>query len=708
MVPYVLSILLGAFLLFGSQPFAARVLLPAFGGSPAVWNTCLVFFQCLLLLGYLYAHAITRLGRWQRTALHVVVVLLPLALLPPHLELTAAPAQAWPVPRLLGALFLLLGPMFFVLSTNSTLVQWWYARRGHGDPYFLYAASNTGSLVALLAYPLLLEPALGLGEQGTWLTLGYLVFALLTLGLLARSWGAEGASSSASGPAPPSPPPRRRNGWVLRSAVGSSLLLGVSLQITTDLAPNPLLWVVPLALYLLSFIIAFGVERLPRRALTTATALVVVLALGRQLLGIAEPSWLVLSLPLATLFLGCLVLHGDLASSRPAPQHLTAFYLWISLGGFLGGFLANLVAPMIFDRVAEYPLALLLLVVLLREPGDWGRWRADLRSPAALAFLLLLLGWAATLIWGWSRHASQEDAVLELALCLPLVLGLLVRRRVGLLELAVGSAVVLAWVGMPSGGQVLAVERSFFGVSRVVQEGDLRRLMHGTTMHGSQFTRGDAQHDPSSYYHPHAPMGQAMTVQPPGARIGVVGLGAGSIAALGKAGQHIVFYEIDPLVEQLAREYFSFLADSPAQVEVRLGDARVTLQTEAPGDYDLLILDAFSSDAVPLHLLSREAIQLYLRHLAPQGVLLAHISNRHLDLLPVFRDHARSLRLAGVTCFYHPTHEERTQGAWASQVVALSRSAASLGDLPQCWQPLTTGRSVRWTDDHAGVWMVMR
>jgi SAM-dependent methyltransferase len=694
------SILASALLLFLIEPMVAKALLPLYGGSPAVWNTCLLFFQGLLLAGYAYAHFAGRyLGRRGHLVLHAALLLLPIALLPPHLPSGGPPPSAWPVPSLLLALALAVGLPFFILSTNSSMVQAWHAARSGRSPYFLYAASNAGSFVALMAYPFLVEPLAGTRAQLRGWSIGYLAFVAISAPALWGAWRARATSEEAR---PRPAPAARRWRWALRAAVPSSLLLAVSLRITTDVAAIPLFWVLPLALYLVTFILAFW-PRLPfpRRALVVVGALGIALQLGVPSLGRGQ-LWLSLAQPLALLLVGGWLCHGDLARDRPEPEQVTEYYLWIAVGGFAGGVFGNLVAPLLFNSIAEFPLSLALLAILFSVGDDHGATFAkELRRPATwlrlVATGMLFLVWV-ILAYRWETPPAWFGNLPMWLLFASLLLGWLPGQFAAA---SLCSALLSAFV-VVSGIRIVEAKRSFFGVARVREDGGKRRLVHGTTWHGMQRLGNPT---PLLYYVPLSPLSRAASLQPDGANLAVVGLGTGSVAHYVRTGQTLRFYELDPIIEPLARRWFTFLDDSAGQVSVQLGDARLTLAELPEASLDMLLVDAFSSDAIPVHLMTVEAVQMYMARLKPDGFVVFHISNRHLDLKPVLRAIAKNLKLSAAVVEFDPDEEDD-----ASQVeaVALARSRAPLQKLyDRSWEPLGRGREVLWTDDRSSLLSVI-
>ena len=703
----VVSVFTSAFLLFLVEPMIAKMELPRFGGSPAVWNTCLVFFQILLLAGYGYSHfAARRMSLRNQLLVHGVLLLLPLAVLPPTLSAHTPPPGVWPVPSLVVALTVAVALPFLLLSTNASLVQHWYALGAGGEPYFLYSASNAGALIALLSYPLLIEPGLGLTWQRRGFAVGYVLFVALSGAFMWRVWRARGAQSThdsarepaASDPALLTPPTTRaRLRWAGRAAVASALLLAVSLRIATDVASVPLLWVVPLGLYLVSFIVAFLPRgRYPRRALSLAAAYLIAVEIAPP---VQDLPWLQLALPLALLFVGCWVCHADLAEDRPAPAHLTDFYLWVAVGGCVGGLFCNLVAPLLFRSVAEYPIALVLLAFVLAVGDQPGALVRALRRPAPYVGLLAL----ALVAFGgaWLAQRSGQAWLRPVSLGV-LLLALIARKIVWVFPVA-ALVFATALLNVPLTGSRLAAERSFFGTLRVVQLGANRALIHGTTYHGMQQTE-PLRKEPLLYYHRASPLTEIMRAQPPGARIAITGLGTGGLAAWSQPGQSVTYYELDPTIEPIARRWFTYLADSPASLRTVVGDARLTLPEAPAHGFSLVFLDAFSSDAVPVHLLTIEALQLYLDKLAPSGVLAFHISNRYLDLARVLRGDARALGLASAIRRFRPTPAQQEDGASPIDVVLLAREESALTPFRATgWLPLGATPSTTWTDDRSSL-----
>ena len=736
------AVTLNAFLLFAVEPLVARLILPLLGGTPAVWNTCMVFFQAVLLAGYAAAHGLSR-----RLPLRTQAALYPWLLLPAFLVLPiglresvlqSVPREGNPIPWLLGLLALVVGLPFFALATTGPLLQKWFAGTDHPaarDPYFLYAASNFGSMAALISYPLLMEPRLRLAAQSWLWTAGYWLLAALTLGCALRL---ERARRTEARPATAGDEDggerltlRRRLRWVALAFVPSSLLLGVTTYLSTDIATIPLLWIVPLALYLLTFILVFARRPvvshwLVKRVLPIGILVLLVLLLAE---GAQPPIVVTVTLHLLVFFVAGLFCHGELARNRPSPRYLTEFYLWLAAGGVLGGLFNALVAPLVFPRVYEYPLMLVPLALLRPGPAQTrpvSRW-LDYLLPALLGGLTagLILGWplldpvVVKLITRASGVKPPATFRVGILFGLPAILCYCLEPR--LVRFALGVAAVMAASVLYSGGQgrPLHTERSFFGVLRVTVDptGTFYQLVHGNTIHGRELIAlpaGQERHEPLSYYHQRGPIGDVFKKVRPrfrDARVGVVGLGVGAMAWYAEPDEEWTFYEIDPAVKRLASDttYFTYLSECRAgKLEVVLGDARLRLREAPAHHFQVLVLDAFSSDAVPVHLLTREALEVYLSKLAPGGVVAFHTSNRFLDLRPVLADLARD---TGLVCRCRDDlaifGDEAARGRDPSQWVVMAANPADLGTLARnvFWDDLikTTPPGLVWTDDYSNI-----
>jgi hypothetical protein len=751
-VLFSVTLFLSAGLLFWVQPLVGKMLLPLLGGTPSVWNTCLLFFQAALLGGYAYALASTRWLAWRgQVALHATLfaaaaLSLPLAVA----GWSAGPGEASPVAWLLKTLLVTVGPPFFVLSASAPLLQKWFTRTraaSASDPYFLYAASNAGSLAALLGFPLLLEPTWTLGEQGRAWSLAYGALALLLLACAyaarrPRPTGDEREAPGVveeEGAAPLSL--KRRLRWALLAFVPSSLVLGVTTYITTDVAAVPLLWVVPLALYLLSFVVVFARRRLLSTALATRLLPPAAVLLGIVYLsGATQPAWFLILFHLLFLFAAAAVCHGQLADDRPPPRHLAEFYLWLSAGGAAGGLFNALLAPLLFDSVVEYPLVVVLACYL--RPGFSANWlnvlklktgarpddandEDEARSPRRVvlyeaAAVLVFFVLAAVLADVAPRLDLKAVERAALALGLPLFLlnhfagGRPLRFALGL------AAVMLASTFFgPQPGRTLYADRNFFGALRVRDDSSgSHSFLHGSTLHGRQFTDPARACEPLTYYHRLGPLGVvfdefARRDGTTARSVAVVGLGTGASAAYAREGESWTFYEIDPSVVRLARDprLFTYLtACTPAPPRVVLGDARLRLREAPDASYGLVILDAFSSDAVPAHLLTREALDLYLSKLAPGGLVVFHTSNRSLELERVVGGIARDAGLVArvyTDTKYDPA-EERDPSEWVV-VARREEDLGALGGDPR-WTPLdeSRGKLEVWRDDFSNVARVIK
>jgi hypothetical protein len=713
---YGTAIFTGASLVFVIQPMVAKMLLPSFGGTPAVWAISLVFFQAVLLAGYSFAHISIRLfGVRRQPLVQLVLLLLPLAALPIGLPAHAAPgAHHDPNLWLLWVLAVAAGIPFFVITTSSPILQRWFSASGHSasrDPYFLYAAGNVGSLLGLLAYPTLIEPRLTLSEQAQMWAIAYAAFVVLAALCAMRVLATTAAvAPEAAAPARAAPIAWRvRLRWIGMAAIPSALMIGTSTYLSTDVAAVPLLWVIPLALYLLSFVVAFGrrsrlsLETISRSTVATSLAVAAALLFAVLAPALQLPIWLSVLVHGANLFFVALLVHRRLASERPPAERLTEFYLLLSIGGVIGGAFSALIAPQIFTTVAEYPLAIVLALLLrpgpLRaRPGALRRY-ADILLPFAV-----FVGILAT------AKALPEDGNGRLFLLASVgVVALFARRPI---RFALGIAALLLITSIPKAS--LVADRNFFGAVRVIQDGPRHVLFHGTTVHGVESYAPGQLDVPLAYYTRQGPLGQVFAAYGSSVhRVGAVGLGSGAVAAYGRPGDRYTFYEIDPLMVQIASNprYFTYLHDSKARVRIVIGDGRLELVTAPPRSYDLIVLDAFSSDSVPVHLLTREAASLYLSKLRPSGLIAFHISNRYFDLEPVIGGLARSLHLVGLYEANVPSAAARAEGAASSQWVVVTRSRARLEPLVRTgkWRRLdeSSGEPV-WTDQYSNILSVIR
>lgn len=732
LIVYVITMFLSASLLFVVQPMFARMVLPMLGGAPAVWNTAQVFYQAALLAGYAYAHLTTKwLGVRRQAIVHLVLLSVPLLLLPIGIpDGWTPPSDVSPIPWLLLSMLVSVGLPFFVVSTTSPLLQKWFAGTGHrsaADPYFLYAASNIGSMLALLGYPFLIEPRLGIVNQSWLWAIGYAVLVVMMLCCAVVLWRAPRTAnrSEATEPAQGSSvvearmervTNRRRLRWVLLAFVPSSLMLSVTTYLSTDIAAIPLLWVIPLALYLLTFILVFASKPpLPHWMMVRALPIVLLPLVIVMAARATQPIVILIPVHLLTFFVATMVCHGEIARDRPSTHYLTEFYLWMSFGGALGGIFNALIAPQIFTSVAEYPLMLVLACLLMPRASALPTRRTkllDLGMPGVLAAVVVVL----IMIAQAGEFASTMQGF-GLMFGIPAFVCFSFSRRPLRFALGVGVILLLSRFYIGAEGQVLYAERSFFGVSRVGlgQQSGYHLLMQGSTLHGLQSLDPARSREPLSYYYKTGPLGQVFeTFNPsnPDASIGVVGLGTGAIACYSTPGQQVTFFEIDPVVEEIARDprYFTFLRDCGQRTNIVLGDARLSLEA-TDQQFDMLILDAYSSDSIPMHLVTREALKLYADRLAPNGRLVFHISNRHLDLDPVLGNLAQDAGLFGIVRNDDASAEEAERGKSGSQWVVLARSSEDLGTLvtDQRWKPLRTdAQQPVWTDQFGSILSAFR
>jgi hypothetical protein len=712
---FILAAFLSSTLLFMVEPLAAKIILPTFGGAPAVWNTAMLFFQTVLLFGYGYAHFSTsKLRAKPHAYIHLFIftfaaVALPISRQSPwfqHVRQLAAADQS-PIPLIFLALIGLIGLPFFALSANSSTLQKWYSRTSQPDakhPWFLYSAGNIGSILALVAYPSIIEPRLNLSEQGKFWAIGY---GLLLLFLAGCAWFGSRpqplVSEEDAGEAPdeaPNPTSKDRWTWLALSAVPSSLLLGVTTYLTSNIAPIPLLWVVPLALYLLTFIFVFArkpitpAKQLGRIYPLILTPLIVVLVLEAT-----SPQLAVLHL--AVFFVAAWMCHSRLAIHKPHAKHLTEFFFYVSLGGVVGGVFNAIVAPLVFNTLAEYPAALVMAALLMpKRDGLKSKPLFDAIYPAAVAGIMIAIVFGAKL-------AGLDPGPLKtfLTIGIPAILCFLAVDSPTRFGLTIAAGLLVAsGLHVASDGSVAFTARSFFGVHRVIlkDKGRIHELVNGNTIHGIEnFDHLDL---PLTYYYPNGPIGQVMTSFKP-RTAALVGLGVGSLAAYGRPGDRFTYYEIDPIVVAIATDthWFTFLRDTKANVNIRLGDARLELSASR-STYDLIVLDAFSSDAIPIHLLTTQAIEMYLRHLKPHGLLAFHISNRYLDFEPILSAACRELGLLGQSQEDGATDEERLLGKTQSKWVVVARTAPDFKQLPKDWgNDLEPTRKRAWTDDYSNV-----
>jgi hypothetical protein len=721
---YSLALLVSAALLFLLEPMVGKFMLPSLGSTPEVWTTTVLFFQVVLLAGYAYAHLTSRLSPRRQTLLQLGLLAVAAVVLPIAVPDAEPPDSGNPIPWLLGVLAVTAGPPFLVLAANGPMLQRWLAGSRHRagrDPYFLFAASNGGSLLGLLAYPLFVERLLTLDGQGELWALGYGFAALLVLASAVALWRAPAAEAAPAGTAVASPAIdwRRRLQWLAFAAVPSSLMLGTTTYLTRDLSPVPLLWVVPLALYLLTLVAAFapGVDAgklvLWSRRILPGVAILVAYTLA---IGAQRPLFVLVAVHLLGLVVAGLLCHARLAADRPGADRLTEYYLWIALGGALGGALNAVVAPLAFPGLIEYPLALVAACLLRPAPP---KKRPDLlefflRNPKPTRYMdsvvPVLLGVAIAVVLLLAREDDGGVPLEVRSAVVGLSLGLIVNtsRRPIRFGLALGAVLIAAQAGATPGEKVLERDRSFFGIYRVVEsdDGRLHELYDGTTLHGAQRV---ASTDPLTYYSRVGPAGQALASLPREAtrRVAAVGLGAGALACHARPGDDYTFFEIDPTVARIAEDpdWFTYLRDC-GRPEIVLGDGRRSLDRHRGPPFGLIALDAFNSDAIPVHLVTREAIELYLTRIVPRGALLLHLSNRYLDLEPVLGNVARELGLACRIERHEPTDAQQDRGYSASVWALLARQPAHLGPIARDrrWHTCEDDPSAgTWTDDYSNL-----
>ncbi len=711
---FLLTIVLGSFLLFLTQPMIARMALPRLGGAPSVWNSAMLVYQFLLLAGYAYAHWVARMRPRRQAGIHLALFGLAALWLPIGLVSTLPPGAAEPAFWVPWFLLASIGPVFFIVSAQAPLMQRWYAlETSRGDPYPLYAASNLGSFAGLISYPLIVEPLMTLQQQ-SWLWTGiYGVLVLLVVGcaLTVPADAVEKVPEETT----PAPSARRVVHWIALAAVPSGLMLSTTTHLTTDIVAMPLLWVLPLGLYLLSWVIAFAARRRPAELITIVAPLIILVAGGLAFSDGTRNPFVSATLGLILLFGVAVALHGEMFRLRPAVDHLTRFYLVMSFGGMLGGLFCAIVAPLLFDWSYEHPL-LILAAALLVPQYALVPWPERLTRLLAVA---LPAGALALSFLGEQGYLGRTPtaAMLSSITVSLFALACLGRRVPFALALA---ALMLSYGGWSTLARSTGDDRtrSYFGIYEVYErpDGSARVLTHGTTLHGIQNLTPGLETVPTSYYARRSGVGLALTnaetLYGPGARIGVIGLGTGTLSCYRQAGQPWTFFEIDPAMVDVARDRFTFLRECAPEARMVLGDARISLDHEPADSIDILAVDAFSSDAVPMHLLTREALGVYGRTVQHGGIVLFHVSNRYLDLRPVIADIAERGGWTAAMMQYVPEHdEERELNATISVWIALSRDPGMIqrlvalsGEDSVYWETLepTPGFS-GWSDDHASI-----
>ena len=722
---FVVTILVGSFLLFLIQPLVARLALPRLGGAPNVWNSAMLVYQSLLLAGYAYAHAIGRFSIKTQMALQVALLALAAFTLPialADIESFGAGREVFWVPALL---FASVGPVFFLVSAQAPLIQRWYAANEQaGDPYPLYAASNLGSFAGLLSYPLLLEPNMSLTGQSALWSGGYaILFLLVVLVALARwtNTNPGGSTSPHQGRAESvaSDPPGWKiiALWLALSAVPSGLMLSTTTHLTTDIFAMPLLWVIPLGLYLLSFVPAFAERRGAARIISRFAPFTLLLAGGFALMSQPSSALVALAISAMTLFVVATSLHSRLFELRPDASRVTLFYLIMSTGGVVGGVFCALIAPSVFDWVWEHPLLVLAAVLLLPAEHTWQPPAVLLKNKRARLIFLTIAMFGAVILAAqlFLNQTSGERWVVWSLIAVLIAVGLFVAFN----RLAFLLVLVLLALGQGGIRQINDYRgegsertRSYFGVYKVIDRPDIgtRVLIHGTTQHGWQWLEAEKRLEPTTYYGPRSGVGlvlkNATALFGEDASVGVVGLGAGTLACYREPGQDYRYYEIDPAILKFSdKGLFTFLSECTPHAKTVIGDARLALEAEPAGQFDVLVIDAFSSDAIPLHLLTREALQAYQRSVADGGVILIHISNRFIDLEPVL---ATAAQEADWTALHRRDEPSEGSGGLPSSWVLLLPNAAKKEVIVELsgnagWGPLADPKGRLWTDDYASI-----
>ena len=728
---FAITVFSSAALVFLVQPMVAKLVLPLLGGSSSVWNTSMAFFQIALLAGYAYAHALQRIGNIRTQAMvHVAALIAAAVVLPLRVNgLAGPPSSDHPNLWLLAVLSLSIGAPFAVLSATAPLVQAWYARtlgaEGRREPYFLYAASNLGSLIALLAYPIVVEPIFTLVGQRTGWSVGYGLFALIIAGLGVAVSRARSIAPSQSAKSSTSVSWRDRLIWIVLAAIPSSLMLGVTTYITTDVASAPFLWVLPLALYLATFIIAFQEKPAISPGLTLTLQGAAMAACAALLPFRSTFFGLQLFIHLAAFFLTALMCHQRLVARRPEPGHLTEFYLCLSIGGVVGGGFNAFLAPLIFNDVLEYPI--ILVLSCLARP--WG----SLRRIPIWSWSLLVLGLGAAIatpvavkiagahlttksVVGAFNQAELFDMSMKGLLVLAVLAAFMLRRR-ALFFFAIIA--VLSFASQTAADQTDTRQtwRSFFGVLKLSETsiptigGRVKMLAHGTTLHGAQAQAPGYRCQPLVYYAPRTPIGQVFRAKQAAGkdlRIGAVGLGTGSVAAYVRPGDRLTFFEIDPLVVKISNDpaHFSFTTEcAKGPIDFVIGDARLTVAKQPAETFDILLIDAFSSDAVPAHLLTVEAVRGYLTKLKPNGILILHLSNRNLDLMNPAQAVARKAGGWALVQEFRPLKDPA--GSWESPedavIVARNHEALAGFKATGLWRTADPFKVRPWTDDYTNL-----
>ncbi len=730
---FTVTSVLSAFLVFFIQPVVAKLALPVLGGIPAVWSGCMLFFQVMLLAGYLYAHTIgSRCSLKQQSAIHISLLLLVVWLFPVTFDGADAIDSVFsPLTWLLMMLFYSVGLPFFVISASAPLLQKWFSLTDHPDaknPYFLYAASNVGSMAALLSYPIAIEPFIGLLAQVRWWEIAVTVLCALFFAVVFFLWRHKRTDSDDSCDVQTEIEQNvtidyrpvnmwRRGNWVLLSFVPASLLYGVTSYISTDIGSAPLLWVIPLALYLTTFIMVFAKQP---RGIDLATELhLPIVGVLLCLISLQAVTYTaVLFVHLIGLFFISLSVHGQLSKSKPAPHHLTEFYLWMSVGGLLGGIFNTLVAPFIFNDIYEY-LIILLLSCFLRVSRK--EILVQWKQHGVMIVGIALVGIAATLTLISSASEAMIGKFNVVAIWMAGISAIIIfasynrfKEKAAAYTLSLMLLTVTLFVIKYYNHDVLIQERGVFGVNKVIynEKSNINMFVQGTTLHGMQSLDGENRLNPISYYSSLLELFKVQSETMADVPVATMGLGIGTIACYGKEGQVFDMFEIDPIVKRIATDhnFFTYMRDCPPEIRVILGDARQKMSEQKDGRYGLIVIDAFSSDAIPTHLITKEAIKMYLEKLVPGGLIAVHISNRHIEFRPVLAALADNLEIKGIQRFYMPKHENELAepSIWA----LLARSDKPLELLmaqENGWEQLPKpDKRYVWTDDFSNIILGLR
>ena len=727
-----ITLFCSAMLMFCIQPLAGKWLLPIFGGTPQVWNTCMIFFQAILFVGYMYVHFAGRLlGLKGQAIFHGVLIVIAAVIFPISLSSSNIFIfESQPEWGILKSLWISLGAPLFIISCTAPLLQKWFSQLSHTqakDPYFLYATSNLGSLIALLAYPILIEPNLGVIKQKEYATILFSMLGVsIVVCLIIFLFGAKQQKFAQTDNTSDNNIVinwNQRVRWLLLSFAPSSLLLGVTTHITTDIAAVPLFWIIPLALYLLTFIFAFAQKSyLPYDRILELQAFLIALVIIITLAPFIDATWGKLILQLLVFFTTAFVCHRELANCRPSANKLTEFYLWLSFGGALGGAFNALLAPIIFIKPIEYPLALTLACLLrpfIGSENSREKFRNFILPLAVFLTIVLIVGLINFL-------GAQSIILLKVIGWISIVPAGVVVWSFCSYPLRFGFAVGLMLIGLPllmdnihTQTEILKEVRSFFGIYKVNYDKTLgiNIIRHGTTTHGAQkVAQNKFSLEPLSYYHRGGPFGDIFSslINTFGDKpVAVVGLGAGTLSCYGREKSQWTFYEIDSVIEEIAKDtkYFTYLRDCPPQKNIVIGDARLKLEEASNEYYEVLIIDAFSSDAIPTHLLTKEAFKLYLEKISPTGVLILHISNRYLNLEPVIGNLASAMTLSSrIRRGEPPVDQARIVEASPATVVILAREEKYLGDLVKNpkWNRLATSPNDKlWTDDYVNILSIL-